>query len=72
MDILDTFTSSIDNLKQQIAQRRKQYEYYRDQLLDLEGKEGVEIKCLGDVCDTIGDYGQFDSSQLELKLDNER
>ena len=47
--ILDTFTSSIDNLKQQIAQRRKQYEYYRDQLLDLEGKEGVEMKKLGDV-----------------------
>ena len=41
--ILDTFTSAIDNLKEQIAQRRKQYEYYRDQLLDLEGKEGVEI-----------------------------
>ena len=47
--ILDTFTSSIDNLKQQIAQRRKQYEYYRDQLLDLEGKEGVEMKKLLDV-----------------------
>jgi restriction endonuclease S subunit len=41
--ILDTFTASIENLKEQIAQRRKQYEYYRDQLLDLEGKEGVEI-----------------------------
>ena len=27
--ILDTFTSSIENLKEQIAQRRKQYEYYR-------------------------------------------
>ena len=26
--ILDTFTASIDNLKEQIAQRRKQYEYY--------------------------------------------
>ena len=39
--ILDTFTASIDNLKQQIEQRRKQYEYYRDLLLDLEGKEGV-------------------------------
>ena len=39
--ILDTFTASIDNLKHQIEQRRKQYEYYRDQLLDLEGKEGV-------------------------------
>ena len=41
---LDTFTSSIENLKEQIAQRRKQYEYYRDQLLDLEGKPGVEMK----------------------------
>ena len=41
--ILDTFTASIENLKQQIAQRRKQYEHYRDQLLDLEGKEGVEM-----------------------------
>ena len=48
--ILDTFTSAIDNLKAQIALRRKQYEYYRDQLLDLEGKDGVERKKLGDVC----------------------
>ena len=47
--LLNTFTSSIDNLKQQIAQRRKQYEYYRDQLLDLEGKEGVEMK-ISDFC----------------------
>lgn len=45
--ILDTFTASIENLKEQIAQRRKQYEYYRDQLLDLEGKEGVYMKALG-------------------------
>lgn len=44
MGILDTFTSSIENLKEQIALRRKQYEHYRDQLLDLEGKEGVEMK----------------------------
>ena len=54
--ILDTFTSSIDNLKQQIAQRRKQYEYYRDQLLDLEGKEGVEMKTLGEIFDTRNGY----------------
>lgn len=45
--ILDTFTSAIDNLKEQIAQRRKQYEYYRDQLLDLEGKEVNEILSFG-------------------------
>ena len=44
--ILDTFTAAIENLKAQIANRRKQYEHYRDQLLDLEGKEGVEMKLL--------------------------
>lgn len=49
VSILDTFTDSIDNLKQQIEQRRKQYEHYRDQLLDLEGKEGVEMK-IEDFC----------------------
>ena len=63
VDILDTFTSSIENLKQQIAERRKQYEYYRDQLLDLEGKEGVEIKKMGDICDTLSGF-PFDSSQF--------
>lgn len=47
--ILDTFTNSIENLKQQIAQRRKQYEFYRDHLLDLEGKEGVELTKLGEI-----------------------
>ena len=51
--ILDTFTDSIENLKQQIAQRRKQYEFYRDQLLDLEGKDGVEMKTLGEICDNL-------------------
>ncbi len=49
VSILDTFTSSIENLKEQIVLRRKQYEYYRDQLLDLEGKEGVEMKTITDV-----------------------
>jgi len=47
---LDTFTASIDNLKEQIAQRRKQYEYYRDQLLDLEGKPEQDIHCWGEFC----------------------
>ena len=57
VDILDTFTASIDNLKEQIAQRRKQYEYYRDQLLDLEGKEGVEMKTLGEIGEFIRGNG---------------
>ena len=55
--ILDTFTASIENLKQQIVERRKQYELYRDQLLDLEGKEGVEIKTLGDIGEFVRGNG---------------
>ena len=45
--ILDTFTASIDNLKEQIEQRVKQYEHYRDQLLNLEGKEVIETLSFG-------------------------
>ena len=33
--ILDTFTDSIENLKQQIAQRRKQFEFYRDLYINM-------------------------------------
>lgn len=55
--ILDTFTASIDNLKEQIAQRRKQYEYYRDQLLDLEGKEDKDIHLWGEFCEMIKGNG---------------
>lgn len=47
--ILDIFTKAIDNLKQEIDNRKKQYEYYRDQLLNLEGKSGVEMKSLGEL-----------------------
>ena len=49
VSILDTFTASIENLKEQIEERRKQYEYERDQLLDLEGKDGVEMKTIGEI-----------------------
>ncbi len=54
---LDTFTASINNLKEQIAQRRKQYEYYRDQLLDLEGKEEKDIHSWGEFCEMIKGNG---------------
>ena len=67
VSILDTFTASIGNLKKQIAERRKQYEYERDQLLDLEGKEGVEMNKLGALSSKISsgrnknkeDQGQY-------------
>lgn len=51
--ILDTFTESIENIKKQIQLRKKQYEYYRDQLLDLEGKPGVDVKKLGDIMQIV-------------------
>ena len=54
--ILDTFTASIDNLKSQIEQRKKQHEHYRDQLLDLEGKPGVEWKPLEHVFELHNGY----------------
>ena len=68
--ILDTFTSSIDNLKQQIAQRRKQYEYYRDQLyypnkksLLKAAEEGkVEIK-------TFDEIGTFTRGRRFVRTD---
>ena len=73
--ILDTFTASIYNLKEQITQRRKQYEYYRDQLLDLEGKEGVEMKFITDVAKsftglTYKPENVSDSGTLVLRSSN--
>ena len=47
--ILDTFTDSIENLKQQIAQRRKQFEFYLDQLLDFSEREDVGSKTLKEI-----------------------
>ncbi len=55
--ILDTFTSSIENLKAQISLRRKQYEHYRDKLLDLEGKPEKDIHCWGEFCEMIKGNG---------------
>jgi len=59
--ILDTFTAGIENIKEQIAQRRKQYEFYRDQLLDLEGKPGVEWFELLELCDYVDYRGKTPS-----------
>lgn len=67
--ILDTFTASIDNLKEQIELRRKQYTHYRDQLLDLEGKEGVEMK-VSDFCLLKAGKGISASEIKDLKEDD--
>ena len=70
VNILDTFTSSIDNLKQQIAKRRKQFNwlldkfYYADkyELLDAAQKEGVGIK-------TFDEIGTFTRGRRFVRTD---
>ena len=47
--ILDTFTDLDAELQAELEARKKQYEHYRNQLLNFEGKE-VEWKTLGEVC----------------------
>jgi type I restriction enzyme S subunit len=52
--ILDTFTELTTELTTELSARKKQYNYYRDQLLSFEEGE-VEWKALGEVCDYV-DY----------------
>ena len=57
---LDTFTTLISNLESELDMRRKQYEHYRNQLLDF---EGVEIKTLNEIADIVVGF-PFDSSKF--------
>ena len=46
VEILDKFTSLEAELQAELEARKKQYEYYRNQLLDFTGREDVEWKTL--------------------------
>ena len=48
--ILDTFTAGIENVKKQLFLRRKQYEYYRDHLLNPASLPNAEYCSIGEVC----------------------
>tara|TARA_R110001583_G_scaffold193591_1_gene362349 strand:+ start:346 stop:1551 length:1206 start_codon:yes stop_codon:yes gene_type:complete len=50
--ILDTFTELTTELTTELAARKKQYNYYRDQLLSFEEGE-VEWKTLGDLAENL-------------------
>ena len=50
---LDTFTTLISNLESELDMRRKQYEHYRNQLLDF---EGVEELSLSEIFEMRGGY----------------
>ncbi|WP_278378415.1 restriction endonuclease subunit S [Stutzerimonas kunmingensis] len=47
--ILDAFTAHTAELTAELTARKKQYNYYRDQLLSFDDRE-VEWKTLGDLC----------------------
>lgn len=47
--ILDNFTEYTAMLKTELAARKRQYEYYRDKVLDFEMK--VPVKSIEDICD---------------------
>lgn len=70
VEILDTFTASIANLKEQIKERRKQFEYYRNKLLDNCNNVCGNIKKLGDVCKFQNGFafrsGSFKDSGLPI------
>ena len=53
--ILDSFTLYSAELTAELTARRKQYEFYRDKLLNFNQKE-VEIKKLSDIFDTRNGY----------------
>ena len=49
--ILDTFTATTAELTAELNMRKKQYNYYRDQLLSFEEGEGVTPMSIGDIYD---------------------
>lgn len=53
VEILDKFTSLEAELEAELEARKKQYEYYRNQLLDFTGREDVERIVFNEICDVI-------------------
>ena len=68
--ILDTFTASVDNLKEQIAQRRKQYEYYRDQLYYANKSDLLEASKRGEtIVKSLDELGTFTRGRRFVRTD---
>ena len=61
--ILDTFTNLTAELMAELTARRKQYEYYRDELLTF--GEDIERRTIGDVCLKIASGGTPATGKME-------
>ncbi len=66
--ILDSFAELEAELEAELDCRKRQYEYYREQLLNFEGKEGVEWKKLGEVVKIMNgkDYKNHSSGNIPV------
>lgn len=70
VSILDTFTSSISNLKQQIEERRKQYNFLLDKLYYANKSELFEATERGEVCvKTLDEIGTFTRGRRFVRTD---
>lgn len=68
--ILDTFTASIDNLKEQIAERRKQYNWYIDKLFYATKADLLDASKKGDVIiKTFDEIGTFTRGRRFVRTD---
>lgn len=63
--ILDAFTAVTAELTAELSTRKKQYNYYRDQLLSFEEGE-VEWKTLGELCKNISSGRNKDKSDVGI------
>ncbi len=67
---LDTFTSSIENLKEQIVLRRKQYEYYRDKLYYASKADLLEASQRGEtIVKPFSEIGTFTRGRRFVRTD---
>jgi len=68
--ILDTFTASIDNLKQQIAERRKQYNWFLDKVFYSNKYNMIEASERGEIeVKTLEEIGTFIRGRRFVRTD---
>ena len=68
--ILDTFTASINNLKQQISERRKQFNWYLDKLYYANKSELLEVSKKGEAhVKTLDEIGTFTRGRRFVRTD---
>lgn len=70
VEILDTFTAAIENLKQQIAERKKQYNWFLDKLFYVNKAELIKASEKGKaIVKSLDDIGTFTRGRRFVRTD---